>query len=54
MNSDLGIPSGLAEAGVPPEVLARAADRCFQIDYNRWNPRFTTRDEYYELFERAM
>lgn len=54
MNSDLGIPSGLAEAGVPPEVLGRAADRCFQIDYNRWNPRFTTRDEYYELFERAM
>lgn len=54
MNNDLGIPSGLAEAGVPPEVLGRAADRCFQIDYNRWNPRFTTRDEYFELFERAM
>lgn len=51
---DLGIPSGLREVGVAPETLPRAADRCFEINYNRWNPRFTTRDEYLDLFERAM
>lgn len=54
MTRDLGLPSDLAEAGVPRDVLPRAADRCFTLDYNRWNPRFTTRDEYLELFERAM
>lgn len=52
--ADLGVPSGLREVGVTPETLPRAADRCFEIDYNRWNPRFTSRDEYLDLFERAM
>ena len=54
MCADLGVPSGLAEVGVVPETLPKAADRCFAIDYNRWNPRFTSRDEYLDLFERAM
>lgn len=54
MTRDLGLPVGLAAVGVPRDVLPRAADRCFAMDYNRWNPRFTTRDEYLELFERAM
>lgn len=52
--ADLGLPAGLAAAGVPAGVLEAAADRCFALDYNRWNPRATTRDQYLELFNRAM
>ena len=54
MTADLGVSGGLAAAGVPAGILPAAADRCFALDYNRWNPRFTTRDQYLQLFESAM
>lgn len=52
--ADLGLPEGLAAAGVTDAFLEPAADRCFALDYNRWNPRYSTRNDFLRLFEQAM
>lgn len=50
---DLDIPSHLRAVGVSEESLPDLAQRAFDTDYNRWNPRYTTRDDYEALFRAA-
>lgn len=50
---DIGIPGRLREAGVTQESLDAMADLCVTANYNRWNPRQTTRAQFLSLFEEA-
>ena len=52
--SDLGIPSRLRDAGVTEDSLAELARRSFAADYNRWNPRYTSEQDFLALFEKAF
>jgi alcohol dehydrogenase len=54
LNGDLGIPSGLREIGVTEKRLPEMARLCFEANYNRWNPRYTTVEDFQSLFEKAF
>ncbi|WP_353172421.1 iron-containing alcohol dehydrogenase [Paracandidimonas soli] len=49
---DLGIPERLRDVGVTEDALDELARRSYAADYNRWNPRYTTEEEFRELFRR--
>lgn len=51
---DLGIPRNLKEIGVKEEAIPKMAKLCIQANYNRWNPRYTTEEDFVKLFHRAM
>ncbi len=51
--ADLAIPARLRDAGVERDTLPALARRCFEADYNRWNPRYTTEKDFLALFEQA-
>jgi alcohol dehydrogenase len=51
---DIGIPRNLKEIGVKEEAIPRMAQLAFQANYNRWNPRNTTEQDFLKLFHRAM
>jgi alcohol dehydrogenase len=52
--SDLGIPGQLRRAGVTVQSLPGLAVLCEGANYNRWNPRQTSRAQFLELFEAAF
>jgi alcohol dehydrogenase len=54
LNRDLGIPASLREIGVTKDKLAEMARLSFEANYNRWNPRYTTVEDFRSLFERAF
>jgi alcohol dehydrogenase len=54
LNRDLGIPATLREIGVTKDKLAEMARLSFEANYNRWNPRYTTIEDFCSLFERAF
>lgn len=51
--ADLGVPPRLRDVGVQEMDLPEIATKCFAFDYNRWNPRWTSRDEFLEILQRA-
>jgi len=51
--ADLAIPARLRDVGVVRDALPELARRSFKADYNRWNPRHTTEDDFLALFEQA-
>jgi alcohol dehydrogenase len=46
---DLDVPQRLRDVGGRSEVLAEMADHCIAANYNRWNPRETTRDDFLSI-----
>lgn len=52
--ADLGIPSRLREVGVTEAALDEMARRSFAADYNRWNPRHTSEEDFRALFRSAF
>jgi alcohol dehydrogenase len=54
LNRDLGIPERLREVGVTEEKLPEMARLSFEANYNRWNPRYTTVEDFRSLFESAF
>ena len=54
LNQDLGIPERLREVGVAKERLPEMARLAFESNYNRWNPRYTTRQDFQVLCEQAF
>ncbi len=53
MCDDLGIPRSLAAAGVDRASLPDMADACSKAGYEKWNPRYTRREDFERLFESA-
>jgi len=52
--ADLGIPSRLRDVGVTEDRLDEMARRSFAADYNRWNPRHTSEQDFQVLFRAAF
>ena len=50
---DIGIPEKLRDIGVEKEKLPEIARRCFEANYNRWNPRYTEENDFLALLEKA-
>ncbi|MFP1680492.1 iron-containing alcohol dehydrogenase [Alloalcanivorax sp. C16-2] len=50
---DLSIPPRLRDVGVREEALPELAKRSFSADYNRWNPRYTSEEQFLSLFSEA-
>ncbi len=50
---DLDVPSKLREIGVTEKRLPELARLCIEANYNRWNPRHTTYEDFLVLFKRA-
>ncbi|EPX75565.1 iron-containing alcohol dehydrogenase [Salipiger mucosus] len=51
---DLSVPSRFRDIGVEETALEEIADRCFALDYNRWNPRQTSREDFLQLLRRGF
>lgn len=51
---DLCIPASLREVGVTKDKLPEMAKLAFEANYNRWNPRYTTQQDFLALFEKAL
>jgi len=54
MNKDIGIPERLRDVGVKEETIPDMASYSINLDYNRWNPRHTTYEDFVKLFKDAM
>lgn len=54
MNRDWDIPMKLREIGVTADRLPEMARLAFESNYNRWNPRYTTVEDFRSLFEKAF
>jgi alcohol dehydrogenase len=53
LNLDLGIPERLRDIGVSKDQIPEMAQLAFKADYNRWNPRYTTAEDFDMLFKQA-
>ena len=53
LNLDLGIPERLRDIGVSKDKIPEMAQLAFKADYNRWNPRYTTAEDFDMLFKQA-
>jgi alcohol dehydrogenase len=53
LNMDLGIPERLRDIGVNKDKIPEMAQLAFKADYNRWNPRYTTAEDFDMLFKQA-
>ena len=53
MCSDLNIPKRLRDVGATPALFDEMALQCTQANYNRWNPRHTSTEEFRQLFDQA-
>jgi alcohol dehydrogenase len=51
---DLGIPEHLEEVGVKSERIPEMTEKAFAADYNRWNPRYTSAEDFRLLFETML
>ena len=54
LNKDLGIPERLRDIGVTEDKIPEMATRAFESNYNRWNPRYTTVEDFLLLFKKAL
>jgi alcohol dehydrogenase len=54
MNLDLGIPQRLRDIGVSKDKIPEMAQLAFKANYNRWNPRYTTVEDFDMLFKQAF
>jgi len=54
LNTRLGLPRGLAELGVPPDVLPRIAEHAEQDPSTETNARPATRADYQEMLRASM
>lgn len=54
LGRDLGIPEKLREIKAAEDKLSEMARLCVEANYNRWNPRFTTYDDFLNLFKKAF
>ena len=50
---DLGIPERLRDIGATEDKFPEMARFCIEENYNRWNPRHTTYDDFLALFRKA-
>jgi alcohol dehydrogenase len=50
---ELGIPDKLRDIGATEDMLPRMAKLSFDAGYNKWNPRYTTYEDFLDLFKRA-
>jgi alcohol dehydrogenase len=50
---DIGIPEKLRDIGVTEDKIPEMARLAFETNYNRWNPRYTTYEDFLALFEKA-
>ena len=53
LNRDVGIPERLREIGLTEDKIPELAQLCVEADYNRWNPRHTTYEDFVELWKKA-
>ena len=51
---DLGIPQKLRDVGVTENKIPEMAKLAFEADYNRWNPRYTSEDDFHMLYKKAF
>jgi alcohol dehydrogenase len=51
---DLGIPEKLSEIKASEDKLPEMAKLCVEANYNRWNPRHSTYDDFLNLFKKAF
>lgn len=51
---DLEIPNGLRDIGAAADQFPEMARVCVAENYNRWNPRHTTYDDFLALFRKAF
>jgi len=51
---DLNIPEKLKEVGGTKDKIDEMARLAFEANYNRWNPRYTTYEDFLALFEKAF
>jgi len=51
---DLAIPARLRDVGAEQEKFDEIAERCVQANYNRWNPRTTTKEDFRQLLAQAF
>lgn len=51
---DLAIPARLRDVGAEEAKFDEIAERCVQANYNRWNPRTTTREDFRRLLAQAF
>lgn len=54
LNKDLGIPEKLRDIGGEEDKIAEMARLAFEANYNRWNPRYTTEQDFLTLFQSAF
>jgi len=54
LNRDLGIPERLRDIGVTEDKIPEMATLAFESNYNRWNPRYTTVEDFMALFKKAL
>ena len=54
LNRDLGIPERLRDIGVTEDKIPEMATLAFESNYNRWNPRYTTVEDFLLLFKKAL
>lgn len=54
LNTDLMLPESLREIGVDEGAIAELASSCAEMPYNLWNPRFTTHDDFINIFKSAL
>jgi alcohol dehydrogenase len=52
--ADLAIPPRLSAIGARAEQLDEMARLCVEANYNRWNPRHTTLEDFRALFRQAF
>jgi alcohol dehydrogenase len=50
---DLGIPERLRDIEATEDKLSEMAQLCVDANYNRWNPRYTTYEDFLKLFKNA-
>ncbi|UYG00663.1 iron-containing alcohol dehydrogenase [Halomonas sp. GD1P12] len=50
---DLNVPPRLRDVGVEEKDLPEISEKCFLLDYNRWNPRWTTEKDFLTLLQKA-
>jgi alcohol dehydrogenase len=52
---DLDIPRNFKEIGIKGEdAIPKMAQYAFNANYNRWNPRYTTEEDFVKLFHKVM
>ena len=50
---DLDVPASLRDIGATEDTIPEMARLCVEANYNRWNPRHTTYEDFLALFEKA-